>query len=471
MTVTSAPKSAIAESGTLPLLGLFTVFTGQFLAIVDVFIVNVGLPSIGTELGMGRASEELIVAGYALSYALFLVLGGRLGDNIGRKRLFLLGMAAFTLTSLACGLAPDPVVLILARLAQGASAAMMVPQVLGTITATTSGAARAKAIGMFGATGGIAAVVGQLAGGLLVAADIGGTSWRPIFLVNLPFGILALLGALRWMPDTRAERRARLDLRGTMLLGLTVLLLMVPLLVGQSLGWPVWVFLPLLGVPLAAWWLLRAQRRLEDRGGWPLLAPSLLRLPSLRRGLLLILPFCVGWGGFTFSYVFALQQGLRFSALQCGLALAPLGLAFLFASLSAPRLVSRFGNRTMRVGVLIQLCGLGALGLVVLLSWPAVDLVLIAPWSAVVGAGNGLIMGPLFRVALADVPTARAGTGGGAVTTVQQISLSLGVAALGAVLHAFGHAGMRPGFLAVLLATAGMSTVFALGSRLLPEPR
>ncbi|WP_031467753.1 MFS transporter [Sciscionella sediminilitoris] len=475
MTVTSEPRigtrRAPATPGTLPLLGLLTVLGGQFLAIVDVFIVNVALPSMGAELHMSRSSEELIVAGYGLSYALFLVLGGRLGDNIGRKRLFLIGMAAFTLTSLACGLAPTPAVLVAARVAQGASAAMMVPQVLGTITAATTGAARAKAIGAFGATGGIASVVGQLAGGVLVAADIAGSGWRPIFLVNVPIGILALIGAARWMPGTRSEIRSRLDLRGTMLLGLTVLLLMVPLLEGQSLGWPLWIFAPLLAVPFAALAFFRTQQRIEHSGGAPLLAPSLLRMPSLRRGLLVSVPFFLGWGGFTFGYVFALQQGLGFSALECGLALVPLGLAFLTASLSAPRLVNRFGGRVMRIGILVQLAGLIGIGITVFLAWPDVGIAAVAPWIAAIGGGNGLVMGPLFRVVLADVPTERAGTGGGTMTTVQQISLAIGVAGLGTVLNAFGTSGMHAGFSTLVVVVAVLSLIFAIGSRVLPEPR
>ena len=184
------------DQNTLSPVGLATVLLGAFLAIADVFIVNVALPTIDADLHPSAATLQLVVAGYAVPYALMLVLGGRLGDLFGRRRLFMAGVASFTTFSLLCGLAPTAAVLIVFRAAQGASAALMVPQVLATIQSATHGQERARAIGMYGATAGIAAVVGQVAGGLIVDANIGGADWRPIFLVNVPVGIVAL--ALAW---------------------------------------------------------------------------------------------------------------------------------------------------------------------------------------------------------------------------------------------------------------------------------
>src|SRR6202035_1313767 len=214
--------------------GLAVVLVGVLLPMVDFFIVNVALPTIDRDLHASAPMLELVVAAYASAYALLLVVGGRLGDSFGRKRLFLIGMTAFTLTSLACGLAPTAIALVIARAAQGASAAMMVPQVLATIQAATTGERRARALGRYGATGGLAAGLGQVLGGLLISANIDGLGWRPIFLVNVPIGLAGLLLARRYVPDTRHGAPAPIDGRGTLLLGLSVLALLIPLTEGRS---------------------------------------------------------------------------------------------------------------------------------------------------------------------------------------------------------------------------------------------
>src|SRR5215469_15609883 len=211
------------EPQTLTAAGLTVILVGVLLPMIDFFIVNVALPTIDADLRANQPLLELVVSGYATAYALLLVLGGRLGDGLGRKRLFLAGMAAFTLTSLACGLAPTAVFLVVARAAQGASAAMMVPQVLATIQAATTGEQRSRALGRYGATGGLAAVLGQVLGGLLVSANIDGLGWRPIFLVNVPIGLAGLVLASRYVPDTRHGAPAPIDGPGTALLGITLL--------------------------------------------------------------------------------------------------------------------------------------------------------------------------------------------------------------------------------------------------------
>jgi MFS family permease len=248
-------------------LGLFTVLLGVFLPMTDFFIVNVALPTIDHDLHASSGMLQLVVAGYTIAYAVLLVVGGRLGDTFGRRRLFLAGMAGFTLTSLACGIAPTAVILVLVRAAQGATAAMMVPQVLSTIQAKTEGVERARALGLFGATGGIATVTGQLAGGLLVSANIAGTGWRPIFLVNVPIGIAGLFLARRVIPETRSPAPARIDAAGTTLLAAAVLMLLIPLTEGRSLGWPAWMLALLALSPVAALGFGLAERRLERSGG------------------------------------------------------------------------------------------------------------------------------------------------------------------------------------------------------------
>jgi MFS family permease len=470
MTISAEREARVATTtSTLTRLSLFTVLSGQFLSVLDFFIVNVALPDIGADLHTGQSSEELIVAGYGLSYALLLVLGGRLGDTYGRKRLFTTGMALFTLTSLLCGLAPTAGTLIIARVVQGAAAAMMVPQVLGTIQATTSGAARAKALGIFGASNGLASVLGQLAGGALVALNIDGTGWRPIFLVNVPIGIVAMICAAKWMPSTRADRASTVDVRGTVLLAVTLLLLLFPMLEGQSLDWPLWTVVPLVASPFVAALFYKVERDIERRGGQALLPPSMLRLASLRNGLALAVPLFVGFGGFSFGYVVALQRGLGFTPMECGLALVPLGVTFLIASLNSARLVERYGVRVVTAGILVQAVGMIGLVVCVATGWPRLGVADLAPWIALVGLGNGVVMGPLFRVVLSDVPLHHAGTGGGLLSTTQQSSLALGVALLGTVFGAFG--GLRDGLVAVLVVATVLSLAFAAGSRRLPDPR
>ena len=450
--------------------GLIVVLVGVLLPMVDFFIVNVALPTIDSDLHASTPTLELVVSAYATAYALLLVLGGRLGDSLGRKRLFLAGMAAFTITSLACGLAPTALFLVIARAAQGASAALMVPQVLATIQASTTGERRTRALGRYGATGGIAAVAGQLLGGLLVSANIGGTGWRPIFLVNVPIGLVGLVLARRYVPDTRAASAARVDVPGTALLGLTVLALLIPLTEGQALRWPAWAIALLAASPLFLAAFAATELSAERRGATPLVPPSLLRHASMRRGLFLALPFFAGFGAFMFCYALLVQQGLHDSALVAGAGLAPMAAAFLLASLSTSRLLAAFGARVLIGGALLQGLGLVILGLTVLTSWPHVPILALAPGMAVAGLGQGLVMSPLFGIVLSEVPPAVAGAGGGVLTTTQQTALALGVATLGSLFIALAGdgVGMRDGFLVVVAVQVVIAAGLALGARRLP---
>jgi MFS family permease len=450
--------------------GLIVVLVGVLLPMVDFFIVNVALPTIDQDLHASTPMLELVVSAYASAYALLLVLGGRLGDSFGRKRLFLTGMALFTITSLVCGIAPSALTLVIARAAQGASAALMVPQVLATIQSSTTGERRARALGRYGATGGIAAVVGQLLGGLLVSANIAGTGWRPIFLVNVPIGLVGLVLARKYVPDSRATSAAHLDGPGTVLLGATVLALLIPLTEGQSLRWPAWSIALLAASPLLFAAFATVELRTERAGRLPLVPPSLLRHASMRRGLVLALPFFAGFGAFMFCYALLVQEGLHDSALVAGAGLAPMAASFLLASLSTPRLLAAFGSRVLVAGSLLQGAGLVILGLTVLASWPDVSILALAPGMLVAGLGQGLVMSPLFGAVLSEVPPAVAGAGGGVMTTTQQTALALGVATLGSLFIAFAGdgVGMRNGFLVIVGAQVVIALGVALGARRLP---
>ena len=449
-------------------LGLFTVLLGAALPLIDFFIVNVALSTIDEDLGAGPALLELVVAGYGLAYAVLLVLGGRLGDTFGRRRLFIAGLSTFGLTSLACGLAPNPWVLVIARVAQGAAAAMMMPQVLGTIHASTTGHRRARAVSLYGATQGLSMVVGQILGGVLVAADVWGSGWRAIFLVNVPIAAAGLLLSLRTVPDTRSPRPEPVDVPGTVLLTAALSALLLPLTEGRATGWPVWTWV-LLGLsPFLALAFQRVEARADRLGRTPLVPPSLLRIGSLRRGLALLPPFGIGFGGLMFVLAIALQQGLRMTAVVAGLALAPFALAVFSASLAGPRMVTRYGaGRVVTFGCLLQFVGGALLLLTFWHSWPHLNAWGLAPAFLVIGFAQGIQLPVLFRIVLSDVPHERAGVGSGVMTTTQQGALALGVATIGSLFLALvGPWGMRDALLVTLLAWLGaiaVTGVFSLG--------
>lgn len=452
---------------------LLAVLVGAFLAIADFFVVNVALSDIGTRLHASTAVLELVVAGYGVTYALLLVVGGRLGDAFGRKRLFLAGMAAFTLSSLACGLAPTAEALVGGRVVQGAAAALMVPQVLATVQATTSGPHRLRAMALFGATGGVASVVGQLVGGLLVSADVAGSGWRPIFLVNVPIGVAALVVAPRLVPDTRSPAAASVDKGGTLLLAAAVLALLVPLSEGRALGWPVWSQVLLGTTPLLAAALVAVELRHERNGRVPLVPPSLVRMPSMTRGLALAVPFFTGFGGFMFVYAIAVQGELRWSPLKAGAALSPMAVSFFLASLLTSRLLARWGRRVLTVGLVVQSAAYVVLLATVAARWPAhlrpVDL---AIGFVLAGFGQGLVMSPVFGLILSQVPLQLAGIGSGVLSTAQQVSLAVGATAIGSLFVSLSTGSAdagRTAFLVVLGIQAVVAAGGAVLSRHLPQ--
>jgi len=466
----SSVPSGAAPAPVLGALGLFTVLLGAALPLIDFFIVNVALPTIGEDLHAGEAVLELVVAGYGVAYAVLLVLGGRLGDLFGRRRLFLGGLAAFGLASLACGLAPDAWTLVAARAAQGAAAAAMLPQVLATIQAGTAGARRARAMGLYGATAGLSMVGGQILGGVLVAADIAGSGWRAVFLVNVPAVLVGLVLAVRAVPDTRSPRPEPVDGPGTVLLAASLLTLLVPLTEGRAAGWPVWTWASLLAFPFVAWGFYAVERRADRAGRTPLVPPSLFALPSLRRGLILLAPFSVGFSGFMFVLAVALQQGAELGPVAAGVALVPMAAAFFVVSLCGPRLVARFGTRVVTAGGLIQVVGLVLIALAVRRDWPDLGIVTLLPGGAVAGAGQALQMPVLFRVILSEIPAARAGVGSGVMITTQQSALALGVATLGSLFLALAPGmGMRDALVTTLLVQLALVVLTVALSLRLPR--
>ncbi|WP_229844811.1 MFS transporter [Streptomyces cinnamoneus] len=458
-----SPSPDPAATPGLGRLGLATVLLGAALPFLDFFIVNVALPTIDHDLDAGPAVLEMVVGGYGVAYAVLLVLGGRLGDMVGRRRLFLWGTAAFGVTSVACGLAPDAWTLVVARIAQGASAALMLPQVLATIQATTHGAARTRALSLYSGTAGVVSAVGQVLGGVLVSVDALG--WRSIFLINAPIVAVALLLAVRSVPETRSDRPTGVDGWGTVLLSLSLVSLLVPLTEGRATGWPLWSWLLLAVFPCAAVAFVLVERREERAGRTPLVPPSLLRVQAVRSGLMLVVPFCIGWGGFMFVLAVALQEGLRLGPLAAGLALVPMCVTFLIGSLGGVRLAARFGaRRLVTAGALVQAAGLITVAATFWLDWDGLGALGLAPGLAVQGLGQGLLMPLTMRLVLGEVPVAQAGVGSGVLVTTQQACMALGVATLGSLFLSLAPgSGMRD----ALAITFGVQLVTVVATVLL----
>lgn len=444
------------QTRPLSVVGLTALIGGQLLSQLDFAAVNVALHSIGQQLGASGAQLELVVAGYGVAFAVALVLGGQLGDAVGRRTVFVVGVVGFLLASLWCGLAPTTGVLLLARAAQGLTAALVVPQVLATIHVTTSGRQSVRALALYGSIGGLSFVVGQVLGGVLVGADVLGLGWRAVFLINVPIA-LAVLALARFVPQTRAPRRPQVDLLGTVLLGGTLVALMLPAALGPALGWPWWTVVLACLVPLGFAGLAAVERRREARGLDALVPPSVLRIPSMRTGLLVGALFFGSWSGLLFALTLTVQAGGARTATATGLMFLPLGLAFFLAASRSARLAARLGPaRTIRVGVVVQVLGVVTTTGVVLAghaggAW-------IQPGLVLVGVGNGVIVASVFRFCLADVPAALAGSASAVASTVQQASLGLGAPILGSayLVAARGTGSPERGFAAAMVVEVAM---------------
>jgi len=439
--------------------GLFVLLAGQLLPQVDFSIVNVALDSIAHSLNASQTELELMVAVYGVAFAVFLALGARLGDNFGRLKLFQLGVLLFGIASLLCGIANSVWLLLLARALQGAAAALLVPQILATIHVSMHGPQHSRALGFYGAIGGLAFIVGQVLGGILVSANLAGMGWRSVFLINLPVCIGILLYSGRLVPETRSHHAASIDIPGTVLVTLVILCLLAPLALGPAMHWSIpCLFILAAVLPLLAvlWWVELYQER---RGAFPLLPPSLMRLPSVRFGLLIAILFFSSWSGFMFVLALSLQSGAHLTPLQSGNAFIVLGAAYFAGSLLTPRIVAYLGRtKTLIAGCAIQMLGLLGLMLTLYLVWPEPGMFNLAPATALMGFGQSLIVSSFFRIGLADVPHAQAGAGSAVLTTVQQASFGLGSALLGAIfaqtLHFSGNY--------IDAALAGLSSEFCL---------
>ncbi|GAB2843806.1 MFS transporter [Streptomyces deserti] len=408
------------------------LLAAQFMALLDVFIVNVAAPTIGTELNASGADLQLVVAGYAITYSVLLITGARLGDRFGHGRVHLAGLALFTAASLACGLAQGAAELIVFRLVQGAGSALMIPQVLSLIQRAFTGEARAKALGAYSAVLAVGAAAGQVLGGILVSADLFGTGWRPVFLVNVPVGIALLLLGRRVLPrgGAAAPERARgLDLPGLVLLGAAVSLLTVPLVLGQEEDWPLWTWLSL-GSAVVVFALFCAyEARLARRGGAPLIAPRVLRHPGVGLAVFRILAVMAVNGGFLFALTLHVQGGLGYSALRAGLTFAPTAVVFGVVGLTWRNWPASWQRALIPAGFALTALSVAGVGLVLDGGDEGGALVFAA--YAGVGTGLALAFSPTLTRALATVRPEDAADAGGLLATVTQLGQLIGVAAFG----------------------------------------
>ncbi len=439
------------------------------MVVLDFFIVNVALPSIQARLHASNGAVEWIVAGYALTSAIFMLTGGRLGDRFGHRRAFSLGLALFTLASAACGVAGTPAELVVARLVQGVAAALLTPSVLSIIGLLYSGPDRLRALSAYGSSMGLAAVGGQLIGGALITLNPAGLGWRSCFLINVPVGIGALALTPRLIPAPPPRSRSKLDLGGMFLAAVGLTALVLPLVEGRQHGWPVWTWLSLAGAPVLLGALVVHQRRATARGDDPLLDLSLFRVRSFNAGLATQLCFWAGQASFFVVLALYLQLGRGLHPLAAGLVFTILAVAYVGTSSLAPGLANRHGRGVIAGGALVL-----AVGHLLLLGAAADigvrgSLLVLVPGLVLVGAGMGLVLSPLAGTLLASLEPERAGAASGMLSTTQNVGNALGVAVTGVIFFGALHSGYATAF----ELAAGQLALLLIGvaalSRLLPR--
>ena len=408
------------------------VLGAAFMLLADTSIVNVSVPSIQRDLGASVPDVQLMVAGYVVAYAVMLITGGRLGDLWGRRRMFIIGAVSFTLASLASGLARSPGELIVSRVWQGLSASLLYPQVIATLHIAIAAERRGRAFALLGAVVSCATIAGPIIAGLLIAANIAGTTWRPIFLINVPAGVLLVALAPRLVPANRGLR-LRLDYAGSLIVVMLLVALLVPLTIGRDHGWPLWGWLLLACTPVLLAVFLWLEAAHERQGNSPLLRPGLWTDPVFRLGLALYLVYFSGVIPFFLYYSITLQYGLGYSALATATVLAPYAAGSTITSLRSARIVSILtAPRAILTG-----CVICAVGTATMIAVIGVDTsgrylgLLMTPSMIITGLGLGLVIGPLLNFVLTGVRREDSGAVSGLLSTAQQIGSSIGVAVIG----------------------------------------
>jgi EmrB/QacA subfamily drug resistance transporter len=450
---------AVAAQANRTWRAVSVAMVGTFMAILDVFIVLIAAPAIQRDLHASDAEIQFVLAGYQLTYAVVLITAGRLGDLYGRKLMFQVGLAVFTAASLACGLAGHAGLLIGARLVQGIGSALMFPQVFAFVNVLTSGRQRHQAFGVLGAVIGLSTIVGQLVGGLLIQADILGTSWRPVFWINVPIGLITLVLAARFLPESRASGARRLDLLGVAVLTPALFLLVVPLIEGRELGWPTWTWVILAGSGLCFVLFALVERWMRARGRSPLLELRLFRAQPFTVGMTLVLVYYAALNSFFLVLSLMLQDGLGLSAVHAGLIYAPQAIVFFLASLLAGRLAPRYGRGLLVAGGAITALGFASTVAVAFASGASLSASAILPTLLVQGLGEGFLQTPLINSILSRVGEDTVGMVSGVLSTAQQVGGALGIAIIG-VLFFGGAGGAEAGDAGTFSHAFGVAVVF-----------
>jgi EmrB/QacA subfamily drug resistance transporter len=449
---------------------LAVVLAAECMDLIDATVVNVAAPQIAHRFHAATTSLQWIVGGYPLAIAVGLIIGGRLGDLVGRKRMFVIGAAGFVLASTACGLAPNTDVLIAARLVQGGFAAMMLPQGFGILREVFPADEQQKAFAIFGPVIGFSAVLGPIIGGALIDWNFLGSGWRLVFLVNVPLGIAAIIGAVRLLPASRPDRSARLDLLGTALVSAFAVLLVYPLIQGRAYGWPWWTYASMaLGVGFLLAFALQ-QRHRQAVGNAPLVTPSVFSHRGYSAGLVFAMLFFCGMGGTLLCATLFLQIGQGFTPIHAAICTIPLSIGLVIgAALSGGVLGPKFGRRTLQAGVVIGAAG-WLLLILALRGHATIGFLDLTPGLLVAGIGFGLIVAPMFDIILASVTDAETGSASGVLNAGQQLASSIGIAVLGTVFFdAVAGGDFHKGLTNTLWVQVAMMAGLLLLSPLLPR--
>jgi EmrB/QacA subfamily drug resistance transporter len=442
---------------------LVVILAAGFMDLLDVTIVNVAAPSILRDLQATYAQFEWVISGYLLGFAALLITGGRLGDIFGRKRIFLLGVAGFTVASALCGVAVSPGMLIGARFFEGAMAGLMVPQILAIIHVTFPPQERGKVFGVWGGVLGSASVAGVVLGGVLVQWNLAGWGWRPIFLVNIPVGAAALAAAWFVVPESRSPAALRLDLVGMLLAITGVLMLVYPLTEGRSLGWPAWTFVLMAGSAVVMAVFVAYERWRTRRAGSPLVVLSLFRARSFTAGMTVWAIFFVASGAFFLVWTLYLQVGLGWTPLHAGLTAVSFAVgAATGAGLSVQVFTPRFGRSALMAGALVNAAGFAGYAWLSSHYGPGIHSWQMLVPLAVAGFGFGLVAAALVDLILTGVPVRDAGSGSGVLSTAQQVGMALGYALVGVVFFGLLASGSGHGVTAVTSALRGQLTAAAI---------
>lgn len=467
----------VLESGRAPdprrWLALAVLMVGGFMDLLDTTIVNVAVPSIQRHLHATSSGVEWIIAAYSLAYGATLITGGRLGDIVGRKRMFLLGMALFTASSALAGVSDTQGVLITARVLEGIGAAVMTTQVLSIIQAEFAPKERAGVFGMYGGISGLAAVVGPILGGVLVNANLFGWGWRTVFLINIPIGMCTLVAASVLVRESCSEHPLRLDTVGAVLITAAILLLTYPLIQGRQDGWPTWSFV-MLGASVLVLVVFSVYERYKTRrDNSPLVVLGLFAQRAFVSGMVVEAAYYAGIGSLFIVFTLTIQAGLHYSALHAGLTLLPYSLGAMIASGASVPLTARAGRALIISGAALSAIGaLAALWVAHHTGTTMTTLDLAAPF-AVGGIGLGLLLPPIVNVILSGVDPNDAGSASGVLNTTQQIGQTIGVAVIGIVFFHLITPTPAPAhyihaFTTSLWITAGAFTLSALAAMFLP---